>query len=272
MDTIPAIDNLSRTASVAVNRFSWRRVVAVSRLHWGAMGVQMLAYFGVATVCTILFFIPYIGILTKAIALLLFYALELALVFSPLVFTYKSGLEMETMLPARGSEKAVMTVGYIFIVLPFVTFLPIATGITAAKVGMVHFNSNFFATIFDTMLGSYGRTFSLSSILSFLALMATCLFAVVSTKKARALKSFLWTAGVYIGISIITGIATVIIFFFKLKDLTTTNIELINANTPGEVIELLGLSDILYFYNGLLGAATIVLIILTVRSICRRQL
>ncbi len=83
MDTIPAIDNLSRTASVAVNRFSWRRVVAVSRLHWGAMGVQMLAYFGVATVCTILFFIPYIGILTKAIALLLFYALELAFVFSP---------------------------------------------------------------------------------------------------------------------------------------------------------------------------------------------
>lgn len=109
-------------------------------------------------------------------------------VFSPLIFTTRKGLEIETMLPATWVEKSVFIIGYCLIGVLMLYFVPI----TIAELVAHTFMDFSYEELLARMM-TQGIMYKVSyNVVNTLFYLVTCMTAVTCSTRYRAVKGILW--------------------------------------------------------------------------------
>lgn len=202
------------------DRFSLGRLAMVARYYWPTVRMQVIIYPAVSLFAGIVIALCK-NHMTAALLLtgLLSLPLSLLLNFGPLVFAFKSSQEIETLIPARTSEKAAFLILYNMVIMPVLitvpkwivttTFFPDMATVLAGPEG---------ADIIRDMLSNQTWWKDILSVAQTLMPVSICMFCVFKIKKRRVLYSIIWTV-VAITLPALFGVALGI--WFVVHDVMT---------------------------------------------------
>lgn len=192
--------------------FSIHRTIAFGRLYQPVLGRMLMIYPAISIVLTLLTImlgfnkvgVPFIAIVSVAVTFMIY--------LSPLVFVAGGDPVIETMLPARGSEKACFMLICSLIVFPLLVWIPqISIEWIFREFFPDLFRDNFFFKIREEV---GGNAMSIS-FLQVLVPAVTCLATVAREKRRRIVTPVIWTLVSVAGLSIL-GIVIGFVKFFKI--------------------------------------------------------
>lgn len=250
--------------SPATDRFSWNRVRMVGRYYYPSLRRQLIIY-PLVSVATIIIsalfnhykinmFLP--GTLTLILSFMLYWG--------PVVFTSHSCRELEVSLPAKRSEKATFILLYTFIAIPLLAYGPYYIGEFLAGNPFLSEVTEKYAQV----KGNFKIAIYIASIIQMVMPMSVCLFAVMASKTSRVTKGIGFSVLSLIGLSIITGLITVLHMINLPKD----QLMALDGESPEAIIDMMGgLTDTFFTVSAIGAIVTATMICLTVRAINRIQ-
>lgn len=248
------------------DRFSMGRLAMVARYYWPTVRLQVIIYPAVSLLAGIIIALCK-NHMTAALLLtgLLTMPLSLLLNFGPLVFAFKSNQEIETLIPARTSEKTTFLILYNMVVMPILITVPkwIITTIFFPDMALAMAGPEG-ADIIRDMLNNQTWWKDILSIAQTLMPVAVCMFCVFKIKKRRVLYSIIWTV---VSITIPALFGMVMGIWFVVSDI-------VNNGTPEPLIKEQIMDIILPITWCLCAFATAIDVLfcwLTARTIRRNQ-
>jgi len=203
----------SAISTAAVDRFNLGRVIMLGKYYSSPIKKQLLLYSGITVLLYIMTVIPFKIPLFSFPAML---AIELMFYLSPIPFARDGGAVIDTMLPARVSEKYLFYLFHCLVSVPVVLagswmllYLLSFWWLDSAQPiwELFQFNSDTF--VFD---GTYSPLIVLSKILDNLVPLCTAMAVIVTARRSPVAKCFLGIflsfislliAGIIIGISVV---------------------------------------------------------------------
>ena len=178
------------------DRFSFGRLAMVARYYWPTVRMQVILYPAISLVAGILITLCK-GHAGWALILTGFLSMPMSLLlnFGPLVFAMKSNQEIETMIPARTSEKTTFVLLYNLVVMPFLILFPkfIVTYIFFPDYAMTLADDQEAQEVLRDLLADNSFFIQAISLCSTLMPVAVCTFCVFFFRKRRVLYSIIWT-------------------------------------------------------------------------------
>lgn len=197
-------------------------------------------------------------------------------VFGPLIFTLRDDRMISTTLPACGFEKAVFILGYTFVVVPVLAYVP-AYLLNWICFGWLPTSSSLMADMGIALSPILSVNLMVSSITTNLAMTGICLWTVLVVSRNRVAKAILLPFCFSLGIGFIAGFSAMISAFsvgFKAGMESTAN-----GDAPTHAPDI----DLSEMVNSIVEPMTMPLIvicsamallavIMSWRAVCRRQL
>lgn len=180
------------------DRFSWQRTLMVGRFYWPTLRMQVLIYPCISLFAGIIIALCQSNATVAMIVTgLLSMPLSLLLNFGPLVFGFKSDREIETMLPARTSEKSTFIILYNMVVMPALILFPkwavLSLFYPDYTVSLAGSGSSEAADLVKDMLNGTEWWQYLIGYAESLFPVAVCMLCVFLISKRRILMSIIWT-------------------------------------------------------------------------------
>lgn len=170
------------------DRFSLGRAVAYGRLFNPYIGWMLwlwpLVSLGVSVVCIICGYSP-LGVILSS---LLSFIPSFMIYFGPMVFAIGSNQIVETLVPAKWSEKASVVVVMSLVVIPCLVLVPGRVAMWIATLLMPNPQDNLYLEMFSVMPKVYG----LASYFQALIPTAACMLAVTAYTHRRMLLGGVW--------------------------------------------------------------------------------
>ncbi len=259
------------------NSFSWHRFGMVARFYYPRLKLQIMIYpllslLGMLTTIAVakLEFMP------MAPATLLGMLLSAALWFGPAIFSYREGPEVESMLPANKNEKALFIIAYSLIAIPVLINLfqwlfndmiqEMMTGTTfLSKMTEANGGTQIPGAEFEAFVDSLRNNWVIM-VSSLMLTVFPCLVTLYITMRARYNRvawALVWIAGIIDGVNRnVNGL------FESMSEMSGNSSDQINA--------LLAFASplcqsVFAAMGAITLAAAVVLLILTYRSIVKRQ-
>ncbi len=199
---------MTSISAYSSDRFSPGRLAMVARYYWPTVRMQVIIYPAVSLLAGIVIALCR-NHMTAALLLTGLFSLPLSLLlnFGPLVFAFKSCQEIETLLPARTSEKTTFLILYNMVVMPVLITVPkwIVTTIFFPDMAVALAGPDG-ADIIRDMLSDQTWWKNILSVTQTLMPVAVCMFCVFKIKKRRVLYSIIWTV-VAITVPALFGVA-----------------------------------------------------------------
>ena len=260
------------------SKFSFRRVGMVAGFYYPIFKKQIWLYplvslaFGIATFVLQYYpelsgFYTFFGGLMSIVLALMFY-------WSPCIMG-NEGREIEVLLPALWSEKAVFILGYFFVAIPTLVYIPyilvkvMLMTFFIPQGAIVVFNPEVFSmSIADVQIG-------LSSIDALVA-MSTALFIMMNSRRRSFAKAAVLSIVTHFCTGIIAGIIVVArlwhIGFDRLEQFADKNIVEGSVNDINGLMGLLGIESLIVITTILCLAYVALMISLIIRSIRKFQI
>ncbi len=194
--------------------FSWQRVCMVGRYYYPALRTQVILYPLISMAIGIIsFFMFYLlgktGVSAILLYGLLFFVLTMMYYWSPGVFAHNSCQAIETILPARSSEKATFILLYALIGVSILTWVPQFVCISLLE--WIFDVSVDFVSTKKVDVTSIGSGFYWTNIFQYLVPLTTCLFVVMKRTTSRLGRGIVWSIVSLIGLSIGAFVSVIII-------------------------------------------------------------
>ncbi|MDE7388169.1 MAG: hypothetical protein K2M97_02820 [Muribaculaceae bacterium] len=186
---------LSRT-----DRTSWRRMWMVARYFWPRFRSKVIIF----PLVTLLIFTcgHLVGKHVNPMgAYAIFGLINYLLIFNPLIFTKRSDMEITATLPATGLEKCVAVLGYSFVLMPLVIDVPLYLAYLLTDTP-IHPDSS--VLVNDVAVSS--PLITACNVASTLAMIASCLWAVMAARTHRVIKGVAAALGVSVFIGMISAV------------------------------------------------------------------
>lgn len=248
--------------------FSIKRALAFGRLYQPTLGRMIMIYPAISFALTVLTIflgcsktgVPFIALVSLVVSFMIY--------FSPLVFVAGGDPVIETMLPAKGSEKAWFMIMCSLLLFPTLVWIPqqiiewIANWLNPAILA-----DNYFYNLRNEL----GEHSMVVSYLQILVPTATCLATVARERRRRIVTPVIWTLVSIAGLAI-AGMAVGFVKFFKIgmnharMGLDPYDTEEINRLVHGElntILSILAVMCVVYI---------IVMGYISYRNISKRQI
>lgn len=263
------------------NDFSWARTAKLGRFYFPRLKKQIIWY----PVITIAISLLFILACQQGMGLLMYVILGIGIpamiYFGPIIFASDSNLPMETMIPAKSSEKWLFVSLYSLIFIPLIVLAPAAICMLPAKsiieadpiIGTMN--------IISKSLGNYSSVIqAVSTVATGAMFISVCLYAVMSFTRSRILYSILAVFIAYFGWGAVTVILSFVSSSRYIKSFSenANNTDGMSENIDSLVSTPQGQDLLGHIYTSALILAviavvvTVVLIMLTYRRIKERQI
>lgn len=190
----------------AVDRFSWKRVWMLARYIYPALKKQLICFPILSIVSGLtLVFAPFD--ITSMLGIAIFFAYALA----PIGLANRDFRLTSGMLPVKASEKFVLLMGYFWIVVPILLYLPVGIIFGASHI----FNPAKVHAILRVYYLGFGMLSPANMVLSQFfstAIQVSVLLVVLKTSVNRTVKGIVTGIGVYIGFIFLTAISATLYF------------------------------------------------------------
>lgn len=254
------VDN--RTLSYS-GRISWKRLLSVGRYYWPRLRWQVMLY----PVISVLVFIAYAllhkgGFNTGAATVLgvISYMVE----FAPLVLALRNDRETDIMLPVCGTEKFLFLIGYFLIIVPLLAYLP-----SELLSLLVYGQTDKYLVLRQSGIDLSDHLFSrilFSGVVSNVAMILTCLWAVIASRTHRILKGILYPLIISVISAVISVIYSLSYVIRNYMNLTSTDPDLMAT----AAVEMMW--PVIHVLTWLFAAYSVFAAVMLWRSVTRRQL
>lgn len=169
--------------------FSVSRAISYAKLFNPYIGWQMALYplvsIAEASACIMLGFSVW-GVMLSSLLGIVF---SLMVYFGPMVFAIGSNQILETLVPARWDEKALVVVLFSLVVLPLLVFVPSKLVFLIANYFINDNSANFYMELYSTKMSC---TYIVWSYIQSIVPTVACMLAVVSYTHHRMLLGAVW--------------------------------------------------------------------------------
>ncbi|MDE7411837.1 MAG: hypothetical protein K2M94_07345 [Paramuribaculum sp.] len=248
----------------ATDKFSWNRVMVLARYYYPNLRTQLIIYPLVSLLSGIILYFTTKSIAWGFLSGALSLALSIMLYLGPIVFARKQTRPIETLIPARSSEKATFILGYSLVFIPIMVYLPQFLMFTL----MYHLfpiSSDFaelIKTSFEFNKGFYGLSY-----VQGLVPTITCLFVVYAKRNNRLVMACVWAMVAMIAQTIVSGILGAIIAIRQFHNIANPS-ESPEAFTTDFMYHLM---PYLVTFFIICAVYVIIMAVFTVRNICKKQ-
>ncbi len=196
----------------STSSFSINRALAFGRLYQPTLGRMMVIYPAVTLILSIVTFllgvskvgVPFIALVSLCVTFMLY--------LSPLVFVAGGDPVIETMLPAKGSEKAWFMIVCSLIMFPLLVWVPQALVEWVIKDFFPAFYERNSLCEVKSQLGVNAGVISYAQVL---VPTATCLYVVARERRRKIVTPVIWTLVSTVGLAIL-GIVVAFTKFFNI--------------------------------------------------------
>lgn len=253
--------------------FSFRRIGMVADFYYPIFKKQLWFYPLVSVLAGfITFFLSYFGSyfglgMNGFLVGLISMAMMLMYYWSPCILS-NDGREIEVSLPALWTEKAVFLLGYFLIFIPLILFVPmilvklVLTAVLQPETALIELDS------IGRSISVVGFKLGVNSVEGLVAL-TTALCVMLCSRKRSFMRAAVLSIVANIGVGLVSGLIIVSwIFstgFVQVK-------EMAESDHLDDIIKVLPIDDMLFWTLLLCSVYSLVMIILSVRSIRKIQL